>query len=53
MIMKVPVEKKFKGKGKRKCKICGAYEGLIRKYELYVCRKCFREIGESIGFRKY
>ncbi len=51
--MKVPLEDKFKGKGKRKCKICGNYEGLIRKYGLYVCRKCFRDIGNDIGFKKY
>lgn len=42
-----------KGKGKRKCRICGGVEGLIRKYGLNVCRKCFREIAEEIGFKKY
>ncbi len=51
--MKVPTDQKFKGKGKRKCKICGTSRGLIRKYNLGVCRRCFREIGEKIGFRKY
>ncbi|MBN2478192.1 30S ribosomal protein S14 [Candidatus Micrarchaeota archaeon] len=51
--MKVDSENKFKGKGKRKCRICGCPEGLIRKYGLYVCRRCFREVGEKIGFRKY
>jgi len=51
--MVVPLKDKYKGKGKRKCKICGTSRGLIRKYSLYVCRRCFREIGESIGFRKY
>jgi ribosomal protein S14 len=44
---------KFKGKGLRKCKFCGNARGVIRKYGLYVCRRCFREIGESIGFRKF
>jgi len=51
--MKVPMDEKFKGKGKRKCRICGGCEGLIRKYGLNICRKCFREIGNDIGFRKY
>ena len=40
-------------KGKRKCKLCGSSRGLIRKYGLYICRKCFREVAEDIGFKKY
>lgn len=51
--MKISLEEKFKGKGTRKCKICATARGLIRKYDLYVCRRCFREVGEKIGFRKY
>ncbi len=42
-----------KGKGRRKCIRCGTTKGLIRKYGLYICRRCLREIGEEIGFRKY
>ncbi|MFH2106577.1 MAG: 30S ribosomal protein S14 [Candidatus Micrarchaeota archaeon] len=49
----VPLEDKFKGKGKRMCKLCQTSRGLIRKYKLYVCRRCFREVGEHIGFKKY
>lgn len=49
----ISVEERFKGKGKRRCRICGNARALIRKYSLYVCRRCFREIGEGIGFRKY
>lgn len=44
---------KFKGKGLRKCRFCGNARGVIRKYKLYICRRCFREVGESIGFRKF
>ncbi|MCX6777431.1 MAG: 30S ribosomal protein S14 [Candidatus Micrarchaeota archaeon] len=44
---------KFKGKSRRKCRFCGSAKGLIRKYDLYMCRRCFREVGEGIGFRKY
>lgn len=51
--MKVSLEDKFKGKGIRICKVCGNPRGLIRKYLLYICRRCFREIGEDLGFRKY
>ncbi|MBS3068318.1 30S ribosomal protein S14 [Candidatus Micrarchaeota archaeon] len=47
------LESKFKGKGNRLCRNCGNARGLIRKYSLNICRRCFREIGESIGFRKY
>lgn len=41
-----------RGRGNRKCKRCGTVKGLIRKYGLNLCRRCFREIGESIGFWK-
>jgi len=51
--MKVRMEEKFKGKGLRKCKICGSARGLIRSHKFYVCRRCFREIAPSIGFKKY
>ncbi|MEM0437819.1 MAG: 30S ribosomal protein S14 [Candidatus Micrarchaeia archaeon] len=44
---------KFKGKGTRKCRFCGTARGLIRKYRLNICRRCLRDYGEQIGFRKY
>lgn len=50
---KVPLEERYKGKGIRKCKVCGGTRGLIRKYELHLCRKCFREAAPYINFRKY
>jgi len=43
---------KYKGKGKRKCHICGNSRALIRSYKLYVCRRCFREIAKDLGFEK-
>lgn len=50
-------EKKYKwprkGEGNRFCKICGRQDGLIRKYGIQVCRQCFREKAEAIGFHKY
>lgn len=51
--MKVRMEEKFKGKGIRKCRICGNARGLIRSHKLYMCRRCFRESASSIGFKKY
>lgn len=53
IFMKTSDELKRKGKGLRKCKICGTSRGVIRRYELYVCRRCFREVARSIGFEKY
>ncbi|MFH1779972.1 MAG: 30S ribosomal protein S14 [Candidatus Micrarchaeota archaeon] len=47
------MESKFKKRFNRKCKLCGASKGLIRKYSLQICRKCFREKATEIGFVKY
>jgi ribosomal protein S14 len=47
------LKSKMRGKGNRKCRFCGSARGLIRKYQLTVCRRCFREVGEEIGFRKF
>ena len=43
--------KKF-GRGSRWCKRCGDYTAVIQKYDLFVCRRCFREVAVSLGFRK-
>jgi ribosomal protein S14 len=52
-MMAEKVDLRFRGKGGRKCRLCGTARGIIRKYGLYVCRRCFREIGDNIGFRKF
>lgn len=44
---------KYKGRGLRKCRICGGARGLIRSYGQHVCRRCFREIAKDLGFEKY
>jgi small subunit ribosomal protein S14 len=41
------------GKGSRWCKRCGQYTAIIQKYDLLLCRQCFREVAKSIGFKKY
>lgn len=47
-----PKDRDF-GKAKRKCRRCGRRgRGIIRKYDLYYCRQCFREIAEQLGFEK-
>jgi len=54
---KAAAEKKsvsrLKGRGNRVCRFCGNARGLVRKYGLNACRRCFRERAEHIGFRKF
>ena len=47
---KPPKERKF-GKGVVKCRRCGTTVGVIRKYNLYICRRCINEIGPLLGFK--
>ena len=35
------------------CRRCGRKQGLVGKYEIWLCRQCFREIARSMGFKKY
>ncbi|CEO95416.1 40S ribosomal protein S29 [Plasmodiophora brassicae] len=44
---------KNSGKGMRRCRVCANHNGLIRKYGLNICRRCFREYAKDIGFQKY
>jgi small subunit ribosomal protein S14 len=37
----------------QKCERCGRFGAHIKSYGLNLCRHCFREIAEEIGFRKY
>ncbi|EIE78445.1 40S ribosomal protein S29 [Rhizopus delemar RA 99-880] len=41
------------GKGSRQCRVCAHRAGLIRKYNLNICRQCFREYASDIGFNKF
>jgi small subunit ribosomal protein S29e len=41
------------GKDSRGCRVCTAHQGLIRKYGMMLCRRCFREHAQMIGFGKY
>ena len=36
-----------------KCRRCGRSGGHINMYGLHLCRHCFRELAQSIGFKKY
>jgi len=47
------VNKNKEKKEKKGCEICGNRRGVIYKYNLCICRRCFREVAETIGFQKY
>ena len=46
-------ERRAYGKGQRSCQRCGTHTAIIRRYDLYYCRRCFSEIATQLGFRKY
>lgn len=41
------------GKGSRSCRACFTHTGLIRSYNIMLCRRCFREYAKDIGFKQY
>lgn len=41
------------GKGQKSCRFCGRKGAHIKKYGLNICRQCFREKANDIGFKKY
>ncbi len=47
-----PKERKF-GIAAQKCEKCKRHGAHIKTYGLNLCRQCFREIAEEIGFNKY
>jgi len=47
-----PKERKF-GIASRKCERCGRFGAHINKYNLHLCRHCFRETAQELGFKKY
>ena len=46
-------KKREYGRGQKRCSRCGRRGAHIDKYGLDLCRHCFREIAEKIGFKKY
>jgi len=47
-----PKDRKY-GIAAKKCEKCGRYGAMINRYGINLCRHCFREIAEEIGFKKY
>ena len=43
-------ERKY-GKGAIRCVICGSHDRVIRRYNLYICGRCFREVAKVMGFK--
>ena len=40
------------GKDSKACRVCNTTIGMINKYGLLLCRRCFREQATLIGFNK-
>lgn len=36
-----------------KCENCGRFGARVSQYGLNLCRHCFRELAEELGFKKY
>lgn len=47
-----PKDRKM-GVAAKKCERCGRFGAHLNQYNLNLCRHCFREIAEEIGFKKY
>ena len=47
-----PKERKY-GLAKKPCVRCGRIGAHVGAYGLNLCRQCFREIAEELGFKKY
>ncbi|MBI4439102.1 30S ribosomal protein S14 [Candidatus Woesearchaeota archaeon] len=47
-----PIDRVF-GRSIKKCMRCGNVKGHISKYGIHLCRRCFREVATSIGWKKY
>jgi small subunit ribosomal protein S29e len=37
----------------KRCRACGRFRGIIYKYDMHICRRCFREYANDIGFQVY
>jgi len=35
------------------CRRCEREQGLVGKYDINLCRQCFREVARDMGFKKY
>ncbi len=47
-----PQTRKF-GIAAKKCENCGRFGARVGQYGINLCRHCFREMAEELGFKKY
>lgn len=47
-----PKQRKF-GIAAKKCENCGRFGARVGQYDINLCRQCFREMAEDLGFKKY
>jgi small subunit ribosomal protein S14 len=47
-----PKKRKF-GVAAFKCENCGRFGARVSQYNINLCRHCFREMAEELGFKKY
>ena len=47
-----PKDRKF-GIAAKRCESCGRHGALVNQYNINLCRHCFREMAEDLGFKKY
>ena len=45
--------KRTTGRVNKPCKRCGRTRAVIGKYQINLCRQCFRQIAQDIGFKQY
>ena len=38
---------------RRACQMTGREDGLVGKYDIWLCRQSFRELAPKMGFEKY
>jgi len=37
----------------KRCRVCNGTPGIIKKYGMNICRRCFKDQALQMGFRKY
>lgn len=35
------------------CSMCGTHKGVMQRYGMHICRRCFKDNAAKMGFRKY
>jgi len=41
------------GINSKPCRVCGRLGAHIQKYDIQLCRQCFRDYAARLGFKKY